>query len=538
MSIKKKIVSGLVMGSVILTSLTPSLANASFNAVSINSSSLSGTTAQVAKANGINVENVYILNADELIDGIPGGVLAGENDGAIVFLENGSLSDESLDLIYSAQNVYAIGGERVIPESMLVRFSNYKGRIHGKDRYETAAKIASEIKGNRDIIVTNGKSYADSLAATSLAVRNNKNIILTDTNSIPQATREYLEANKNADILFVGGTSSLSQKVKEDIYKLTNKNINTVDQNTISGNDRFDTSMELLKGFGEFDSVVIANGTDYKDSILASSLGAKIGAPVLLVDNNTISSKIGNLSSINEIYSVSTENISDSYFKNFIRTVLNDENVDLPIKDMYGNTISSISKGVEISGWTTENLNVRISPGVNNSTIGFLDKGVQIQGVEEDGWIRVNFNGKNGYISSEYISDTEIKVEPVEEEKKPIENNNTDNNTNNNSNNNNNSQGLSYSRELVMTATAYSRNEPGLSNFTASGIDLSQNPNVIAVDPSIIPLGTNVYVEGYGYAVAGDTGGAIGGNIIDVHFDSVDQCYQWGRQTVKVYILN
>ena len=64
-----------------------------------------------------------------------------------------------------------------------------------------------------------------------------------------------------------------------------------------------------------------------------------------------------------------------------------------------------------------------------------------------------------------------------------------------------------------MTATAYTAYCNGCSGITTTGINLRANPNlkVIAVDPSVIPLGSKVWVEGYGYAVAGDTGGAIKG---------------------------
>lgn len=92
---------------------------------------------------------------------------------------------------------------------------------------------------------------------------------------------------------------------------------------------------------------------------------------------------------------------------------------------------------------------------------------------------------------------------------------------------------------VYVQATAYSRAEPGSSNFTFNGIDLRQNPQVIAVDPSVIPIGSIVNVEGYGTAIAADTGGAIKGNIIDVHFPTVEQCRIWGRKfNVKVTILN
>lgn len=92
---------------------------------------------------------------------------------------------------------------------------------------------------------------------------------------------------------------------------------------------------------------------------------------------------------------------------------------------------------------------------------------------------------------------------------------------------------------VYVQATAYSRAEAGSSNFTFNGIDLRQNPQVIAVDPSVIPIGSIVNVEGYGTAIAADTGGAIKGNIIDVHFPTVEQCTAWGRKfNVKVTILN
>lgn len=113
--------------------------------------------------------------------------------------------------------------------------------------------------------------------------------------------------------------------------------------------------------------------------------------------------------------------------------------------------------------------------------------------------------------------------------------NNSESNTNNNTNNNggNSSSG---GRTLIMESTAYSYAEAGASYLTASGTDLRENPQAVAVDPSVIPLGTVVEVQGYGVALALDTGGAIKGNIIDVHFPTVAQCTKWGRRQVQVTI--
>ena len=94
-------------------------------------------------------------------------------------------------------------------------------------------------------------------------------------------------------------------------------------------------------------------------------------------------------------------------------------------------------------------------------------------------------------------------------------------------------------KEITVSASAYTANCNGCSGVTSTGINLKRNPDVkvIAVDPSIIPLGTKVYVEGYGYAIAGDTGGSIKGNKIDVFFPSKSEAYKWGRKQVKIKIL-
>ena len=92
---------------------------------------------------------------------------------------------------------------------------------------------------------------------------------------------------------------------------------------------------------------------------------------------------------------------------------------------------------------------------------------------------------------------------------------------------------------LTMTATAYTAYCEGCSGITKDGTDIRANPHlkVIAVDPTVIPLGTRVWVEGYGEAVAADIGGAIKGNIIDVFIPSHEEALEWGRKTVKVRIL-
>ena len=96
-------------------------------------------------------------------------------------------------------------------------------------------------------------------------------------------------------------------------------------------------------------------------------------------------------------------------------------------------------------------------------------------------------------------------------------------------------------RKIVpMIATGYSaspsENGGSSSGRTATGLKIGHG--VVAVDPRFIPLGTRLYIEGYGYAVAADTGGAIKGNRIDLGHDTYHKAQQVGRRKVIVHILD
>ncbi|MGG3496619.1 LysM peptidoglycan-binding domain-containing protein [Peribacillus simplex] len=95
-------------------------------------------------------------------------------------------------------------------------------------------------------------------------------------------------------------------------------------------------------------------------------------------------------------------------------------------------------------------------------------------------------------------------------------------------------------KEITVRATAYTADCQGCSGTTATGVDLKANPDakVISVDPSVIPLGSKVYIEGYGYATAADTGSAIKGNRVDIYIPNEKDAVNWGVKNVKLQVLN
>lgn len=151
--------------------------------------------------------------------------------------------------------------------------------------------------------------------------------------------------------------------------------------------------------------------------------------------------------------------------------------------------------------------------------------------IKDNSQVNQGVNSQKDYkINDQKTSVTEKKVKskPVKKEKTQVESKKTSGS----------SQEVK-GKTISVKATAYTAQCKGCSGVTSTGIDLNRDrqAKVIAVDPSVIPLGTKVYVEGYGHAVAGDVGGAIKGNRIDIHVPTKDEAYNWGVRNVNVTIL-
>ncbi|MGU9154516.1 3D domain-containing protein [Clostridium perfringens] len=130
-----------------------------------------------------------------------------------------------------------------------------------------------------------------------------------------------------------------------------------------------------------------------------------------------------------------------------------------------------------------------------------------------------------------------LKAEEAKKAEEAAKNNaaNSSNTTNSNNSSSQPSSDGKYKKTLSMEATAYSGG-----TLTAMGLKPVRDPggiSTIAVDPSVIPLGSKVYIPGYGYAIASDTGGVIKGNIIDLYMNSHDECISWGRRQVTLHIV-
>lgn len=93
-------------------------------------------------------------------------------------------------------------------------------------------------------------------------------------------------------------------------------------------------------------------------------------------------------------------------------------------------------------------------------------------------------------------------------------------------------------RVLDMESTAYTPSAGRANPTFRTATGRRAQYGVVAVDPTVIPLNTLVFVEGYGFAIAADTGGAIKGNKIDVCVPTREEAMRWGRRTVRVHIFH
>ena len=195
--------------------------------------------------------------------------------------------------------------------------------------------------------------------------------------------------------------------------------------------------------------------------------------------------------------------------------------------DRYSTRYSIVAQAVDFE---TEN--------VNDET---LEKGKSVveqngsEGLKEVMYATVYKNGEE--ISSDIVAQ-KVTKEPVNKIVKI--------GTKEIASNTNPSKGFAYSKVISVSATAYDCSLQENGGYSKTAYGLKPGYGIVAVDPKVIPLGTKLYIESpdggkswtYGYCIAGDTGGAIKGNKVDLCFNTYKECIKFGRRSATVYVLD
>lgn len=540
-NIKKVAISSMMIGAILSPIASKAFAvKSDLQITAITGNKINETSNAVDKYMFEKVKNLYLVSESDYVDSLTGGVLVGENKGSLLFVKDHKVDEKAMARIKAADNVFIIGGEGSVSDEVVKDIANYRGRISGKDRYETGIEVAKKLGEDRGIIIANSKDFPDSLSATSLAVKSDMSIMLTEKDKLNDSVKEYIKDKTDKDIYFVGGEASLTKAVKEEIFETAGKDKAKVSEFTLAGKDRYETSLKVAEKFNATNDVVLTGGRNHKDAMLGIVVASNTDAPVVLAnnfgDNANLKEYLKN-KEVGKINAITTnDNLPVETLREILASASNKERDEIVIKDHNGEEITMLSgreeeevKGTPFTGWVSSDVNIREGQSMQSRILGVLGKATKVTGESmNNGWVKFEYKGNTAYVGQKLLSTTEIKVEqPKEPAKKPAENNN-----NNNSNN-----GLNYSRVINMNATAYSPDPAENGGYSVTALGTPLRRGVVAVDRRVIPLGTKLYIEGYGYARAEDTGGAIKGNKIDLLFNTKAECRNFGRRNVKVYIL-
>lgn len=156
-------------------------------------------------------------------------------------------------------------------------------RISGLNRYETSAAVALDGWKQSDYaILANGENFPDALSTTPLAQKYNAPILLTLKDTIPDTIANALQQLKVKNVFIVGGTGVISSTVENQLSSIGIK------VTRLSGQNRYETDIQVAKQLGSVDKVVLVNGEDFPDALSIAPIAAKENMPILLMSGDII----------------------------------------------------------------------------------------------------------------------------------------------------------------------------------------------------------------------------------------------------------
>ncbi|MBU5485776.1 cell wall-binding repeat-containing protein [Clostridium sp. MSJ-11] len=245
------------------------------------------TSEAISKYGWETSEYVIIAQGENFPDALCAAPLAKKYNAPIILTKGDGLTEEGQRELkrLKPSNVILIGGEGVLsPKIEQYIKNNIKGakieRIGGKNRYETSIKIAEKLGFNGEVAIASSEYYADALSVAPIAAIKGMPIILTDKNTLPKEVKNYLKDKEVDKAYIIGGTGVISKEIGDELDN----------PHRLSGKDRFDTNVEILKEFEEdldYSKVVTAlgvgpKGNEFADALSGAALAAKYNAPMVL----------------------------------------------------------------------------------------------------------------------------------------------------------------------------------------------------------------------------------------------------------------
>ena len=238
------------------------------------------------------VQNIVLSTGTGFADALSASVLAHRISAPILLVDTTvEQSQSAFDYITRhldpTGTVYITGGTGVISkefETKLYSLGFKYARFAGYDRYETSYQIANGVNNPSTVVIASGESFPDALSISSFAANNGWPILLTTKNVLPEVMKNFLTANTPSKIYIIGGTGVISGNVESQISSIAPQ----ASIERLAGQDRFDTNTVIAQTFKPNPTTIyVATGNGFADALSGSSLAAKSGDPILLIDSTS-----------------------------------------------------------------------------------------------------------------------------------------------------------------------------------------------------------------------------------------------------------
>lgn len=253
------------------------------------------TSVEISKKYFKKADTVIVASGRNNADALVSSSLAKVNNAPILLTEKDTIPNSVMTEIkrLEAKKVIIAGGKSSIGEDIersLKKNNINVSRIAGKDRIETSAMIAQNVRDNtnsKKAIIINGYKEADALSVAGLATKETIPVLMSRDNNLNKVVKEKLN-NWNVDeLIIIGGESSISDNIKQ-IAKAKSKK-------RISGRDRYETAVKIAEQcYPESQTVLIANGENSIDALATGAITYKEKSPILLVKENSVPNSVKN----------------------------------------------------------------------------------------------------------------------------------------------------------------------------------------------------------------------------------------------------
>lgn len=273
------------------------------------------TAVELSKEGWKSAHNVVLARGDEYADALTGTALAYKLKAPILLTQSKQLTKVTKEEIrrLGANKVTILGGETAVSKSVaneLQKMGLKVTRISGKDRYETATKIATKLVYTYDfpidwMILASGQNYADALSVSQVSSLYEHPILLTRKDKLSKATRDYIEKNSNiSEIYIIGGTGAVSSGVEKELRAMKSDYPVVAEHDVIriSGKDRYETLHKIVQAFPKVvtdipsqmnkttHSALFVSGQNFPDALTASALASRKGEVLVTVKPKNVPS--------------------------------------------------------------------------------------------------------------------------------------------------------------------------------------------------------------------------------------------------------